>query len=355
MTPDVGPAELARLSRQMTLKLALAELPIGGAKGGIVCALPHGTERDRQLRAFGELAAPLLRGGIYLGSDQGITYRDRAVIFEAAGYEVADHGGHPPLPCSWAELWDRCYGITGFGLAEAICAVLHDDRQRGRLGPRSPAPTVVVQGFGTVGRGAASHLTGRGFRIVAVADRQCTVARPEGLTLDPLLAATDPAGLIDRAALPPEITVRDGPEAWLDVPADVLLLAAGSGALRADNVHRVNAGLVVEGANQPCTDAALAVLDERAIPVVPGLVANAGGAIATGVVLTGQAPPAPNADSLAAGLHEEVRRRIIAAFAVVGKRATAEGISLVHAAERVAAERVEFRPEEHGKEPQKVG
>jgi glutamate dehydrogenase (NAD(P)+) len=332
MTADVTAAELARLARQMTMKLALAGLPIGGAKGGIVSDLPPGEARDRVLRSFGKIAAPLLNGGIYLGSDQGISYGDRNMMLAAAGYEISQDEKDRTLPCSWAELWSRCYEITGFGIAEATSAVLP--------AAHSPGPAVVIQGFGTVGRGAAIHLAGRGYRIVAVADRLGMVSRAGGLPVEALLAATDPAGLIDRAALPADVVLAGTAEAWLDVPADILVLAAGGAALRTDNVGRVQATCVVEGANHPCDETALQALADRGITVVPGIVANAGGAIATGLVLTGQAPPANDPDALAVGLHEEVRSRIRAAFDLVGERAAAEKTSLPRAAPLVAAERV---------------
>ena len=74
ITPGVTLDEVKRLARKMTLKLALAELPIGGAKAGIVCGLPPGKERDETLRTFGRLVAPLMKGGVYLGG--GIPSRD---------------------------------------------------------------------------------------------------------------------------------------------------------------------------------------------------------------------------------------------------------------------------------------
>jgi pyrroloquinoline quinone (PQQ) biosynthesis protein C len=217
-------------------------------------------------------------------------------------------------------------------VAEAISAI--------RPAVHSAAPAVVIQGFGTVGRGVAVHLAGRGYRVVAVADRLGTISRAGGLPVDALVAATDPTGLIDRAALPADVELGWAAEAWLDVTADILVLAAGGAALRADNVDRVKAGCVVEGANHPCDEAALRALADRAVPVVPGMVANAGAAIATGLVLSGLAPHAKDADALAVGLHEEVRRRIRAAFEVVGQRAAADGTSLPRAATWVAAERV---------------
>ncbi|WP_242910598.1 Glu/Leu/Phe/Val dehydrogenase dimerization domain-containing protein [Actinomadura terrae] len=336
MTPDVTPTELAGLARQMTRKLALANLPIGGAKGGIVSDLPPGEERDRRLRAFGTHMAPLLKGGVYGGTDQGIGYRDRGLIFEAAGYEVAKSGDAAQLPCSWTELWERCSQITGYGIAESITAA----------GPLdAPASTVAVQGFGTVGRAAAVHLDARGHRVVAVSDQLGVISHPAGLPLAELVAATDPTGVVDRAALPPGLTTDADPDRLLDVPADILVLAACAHAVHESDVPRISARLIAEGANHPSTPAALAAFEARGTTVLPGIIANAGGAITTGVVLTGNGQAAKDADALAAVLHQEVRDRIRAAYAAVSDRAAADGLSLPQAAARVSTERVAARQE----------
>lgn len=311
MTATVSPAELAGLARQMTLKLALAGLPIGGAKAGIVSAVPPGPRRDARLRSFGQVAAPLLHGGVYLGTDEGITYRDRKMIFDAAGYDVAD-GLSRPLPCSWATLWDGCADITGHGVAEAALTAVK------RMDNLGEPLRVVVQGFGAVGRAAAQRLAELGFRVVGVADRLGTVSSAGALPLAELLVATDAAGTIIRELLPPSVQASSAPEAWLDLDADVLVLAATSAALRADNVHRVSARLVVEGANGPCTDEAILALFADDVPVVPGIVANCGGAMVTGLMLTGRAPVTGDAAALVDELHErvatQVRTRLVEVF-----------------------------------------
>ncbi|TMD13408.1 MAG: hypothetical protein E6J00_08480, partial [Chloroflexi bacterium] len=221
MTPDVTPDQLGALSHRMSVKLALAELSIGGAKAGIVSSLPHGPERDRVLRAFGLAVRPLFARGVYLGSDQGIGYRDRDLIFDAAGFDL------------------RQSDAREYGISEATC------RFAEAYGLRGSHRTASLQGFGTVGRGVARSLVARGWRIVAVADRLGTLACPQGLPLEGLLAATRSDNTIDRSALPPGIQVLSLEEAWLDVPADVLVLAATERALNSDNARRVQARFVV--------------------------------------------------------------------------------------------------------------
>ena len=95
--------EAAGLAHRMSLKLALAEVDIGGAKGAVVLDPGlRGSARRAALAGFGRQAVPLLRGGVYIGTDLGCSYQDRALIHRSAGYRVRDQA--PSLPCSWHEL-----------------------------------------------------------------------------------------------------------------------------------------------------------------------------------------------------------------------------------------------------------
>src|SRR5215204_3456773 len=307
MTGTVTPEEVAELARRMTQKLALADIPIGGAKAGIVCALPPGPERDERLAAFGKAIAPLLHGGVYLGSDQGISHRDRDVFFASAGYDVCTEPAVAGIGCPWPELWRRCRYVTGFGICEGISAAVDSGLLAGD-------GTVAVQGFGAVGRGVAGGLAERGLRVVAVADRYGTLSSPGGLPLAEVMAATDDHGTVDRAALAAGIragiVTDSGPEAWLDLDADLLVLAAGGDAVHAGNVDRVRASLVAEGGNYSCAAEAHRLLAARGVPVLPDFVVNVGAAAVTGLMLTGAAPVAKPLEEVVAWLHDQVRTRI---------------------------------------------
>lgn len=80
MTADVTPKLPARLALQMTYKLALAGIPIGGARAGIVNTAGREKHRTALLAEFGRRMTPILNGGIYLGSDQGISNKDQEFI-----------------------------------------------------------------------------------------------------------------------------------------------------------------------------------------------------------------------------------------------------------------------------------
>ncbi len=333
MTENVDLDEVAGLAHAMTLKLALAGLPIGGAKAGITCGLPAGPERDRRIAEFGQAVEPLLRGGIYLGADQGITHRDRDLFFAAADFDVCE-GTIPNLPCGWAELWRHCDSITGFGVCQAIYAAVD---AIDRLGD---CRTVAIQGFGLVGRAVARDLSAKGYQVLAVADRHGTVAAKDGLDVTALLAATDSAGTIDRSRLPAGTRYGSEPDAWLDIDADVLVLAAGGDAVRVDNVERVRARIVVEGGNLACTEEAAEKLAARGVPVLPGIVANCGGAAVTGLLLLGSAPRTGCAEELAAWLFDQVGRRIRDNIATLAQRSRTDPRPLDQIARDLAVERL---------------
>lgn len=308
IAPNVTPEEVAALANKMSRKLALAELPIGGAKAGIVCELPLGPKRDALLRAFGRLAGLLLRGGVYLGSDMGCSYRDRDLIFTSAGYDITQTAltpsGAPALPCSWSELWAHCANITGHGVAHAVLAVAE-----ARALPLS-RKTVAIQGFGVVGRGAAQVLTAHGYTISAVADALGTIVRRDGLPIDELCAITTIQGLVDRRRLPSGCEVIDTPDAWLATDAGVLVLAAGADAIGSHNVERVSADLVAEGANLPTTRAAQQRLEQRGITVIPDILASVGGAMVTALFLCQQTPTGLPTSVLVKWLFDAVAARV---------------------------------------------
>lgn len=301
MTSSVSEAEVRALARGMTLKLALVGLPIGGAKAGIVLA--PGLSRYKTLQEFGRTVAPLLRGGIHLGCDLGVSQADRGVFHTAAGYDVRRHAPLYGLPMDWATYWRPLVDITGFGIAVATTTAF------GAMSGKSTC-RVVVQGFGTVGRAVARFLEERGHCIVGVADVLGTVSATDGLPVKGLLSITDPFGTMDRSRLPDSVEISAEQDGWLDVDADVLILAANKDALHGGNVHRIGSSLIVEGGNLCASPRAKQALDAMGITVVPDVVANVGAAAAGGCALTGTVPAGLRHDQIPAWLFNWVGERI---------------------------------------------
>ncbi|GAA2437002.1 Glu/Leu/Phe/Val dehydrogenase dimerization domain-containing protein [Streptomyces mauvecolor] len=280
MTADVTEEEVRGLARGMTHKLTLVGLRVGGAKAGIVS---DGTDREQTLRTFGRTVAPLLHGGIHLGCDLGVTPADRKVFFTEADYDPRRKARGVDMPYDWRTYYEPLVDCTGHGVGVAAVTALEG------LPDRGASRRVVIQGFGTVGRSVAKFLEDRGHRIVGVADVKGTISA-ERLPVADLLAITDGFGRIDRSRLPQNVTVSSEPDAWLDVEADLLILAANHNALNDANVHRLTAPLVVEGGNITVSPEAKLKLAVQGATLVPDVVANVGGAAAAGLALTRTVP-----------------------------------------------------------------
>ncbi|HQR79413.1 MAG TPA: Glu/Leu/Phe/Val dehydrogenase dimerization domain-containing protein [Actinomycetota bacterium] len=277
--------EVRGLARGMTRKEALVYdpadnyIPLGGGKGGIDVdpADPRATEI---LSRFLAAVLPVVKEQWNTGEDFGLRQ-------ETIDQVAADLGLDSTVEAAFATLDDaaaardrlarafavRVGGISlgdlvgGYGVAQAaIDAGRH-------LGLSPESTTAVVQGFGSIGGAAARYLAANGVKVVAVADREGLIRNPGGLDVEALLAARDDLGVIDRSGLGPDVELADR-DAWLEQPCDVLVPAAMSYVIGPEDVDRIRARVIVEGANMPTLPEAEAALLQRGIPVVPDFLAN---------------------------------------------------------------------------------
>jgi glutamate dehydrogenase (NAD(P)+) len=164
-------------------------------------------------------------------------------------------------------------GATGFGVA-IVAEVAAPFAGIVLEGAR-----VAVQGFGSVGMNAARFLARRGVRLVAASDSRGTIADPDGLDIDALIAhkkSGHPVAELGQG----EAMDRD---AVIAVDCDIWIPAARPDVIRADNADRLRARLVIQGANIPVTEEAEARLHARGVVSVPDFIANAGGVICAAV------------------------------------------------------------------------
>lgn len=280
-------AEVHGLAVGMTMKEALhydpeaRYIPLGGAKGGIDCD-PADPEAYgvlvRYLRAMGPYIERFWTTGEDLGLSQSLV--DRALL--EAGLQSSIQAVHPLLDdeeTARRRLSDafavRVAGIGldelvgGCGVAESALAVLD------RAGLPHGGSRVALQGFGTMGGATARFLQRAGLKVVAVADVHGTVAHPEGLDVEALLASRDERGAIDRSALRPGDAELPS-DAWLTAEADVLVPAAVSYCVDSVSQAGITARFVVEAANMPVLPEAEMLLAERGITVLPDVVVNSG-------------------------------------------------------------------------------
>ncbi|WP_369030964.1 MULTISPECIES: glutamate dehydrogenase [Streptomyces] len=279
--------EVAGLARGMTMKEALhynpegRYVPLGGAKGGVDCD-PQDPGAYGLLVRYLRAMRPYVESVWTTGEDLGLTQDlvDRAAA--EAGLVSSIQAVYPLLDdesAARARLADAFAAevdgigldelVGGCGVAESVLAAL-DRAEVPYAGTR-----VAVQGLGTMGGATARFLTRAGLTVVAVSDIKGTIANPAGLDIEALLAGRDSYGTVDRAVLRPEDRELPG-EAWLSVPAEVLVPAAVSYAVDTGNQERITARWVVEAANMPVLPEAEELLAARGIVVLPDVVVNSG-------------------------------------------------------------------------------
>ncbi|MEA2057872.1 MAG: glutamate dehydrogenase, partial [Actinomycetota bacterium] len=149
--------------------------------------------------------------------------------------------------------------------------------ERGGLPSRDSieGATVAIQGFGNAGRNAASIFAEAGAQIVAVSDTQGGIYAPSGLDVAAVGAHKDSTGTV--LGFPHSETLKS--REVLEVPCDILIPAAMENQITAENAARLSTSLILEAANGPTTPAADAILADRGIPVIPDILANAGGVV----------------------------------------------------------------------------
>lgn len=279
--------EVRGLARGMTFKEAVhyeedaRYVPLGGAKGGIDFDPDH---PDAEGVLFRYLAAmkPLIEQRWTMGEDFGVRQ-------DAVDRGIAAIGLTSSVQAAYAVLDDRAAAearmatafdtdvdgvaldelVGGYGVAVAALTALE------RAGRSPDGARAVVQGFGSMGGATARYLARAGMRVVGIADVDGVVADPDGLDVERLLRSRDATGRVDRTQLTGGAHELPS-SAWLDLDCDVLVPAATSYCIDADNHERVRARFVVEAANMPVTPEAERALTERGTTIVPDFIANSG-------------------------------------------------------------------------------
>ena len=314
MAPDVTLEEVGRLARAMTFKNAAAGLAHGGGKAGIIADPACAPGRKETLvRVFARMIRDLVEyiPGPDMGTDETCMAWVKDEIDRAVGLPRVV-GGIP---------LDEI-GATGFGLAVAA-EVAAKEARLDLAGAR-----VAVEGFGAVGRHAARFLARRGARLVAASDSRGAVHDPAGLDLEALIAHKRAGGSVGAF---PDGQPLDA-EALVAVPCDIWIPAARPDTLRADNVDRLQARVVLQGANIPATEPAERWMHAHGIVSVPDFVANAGGVICAAVEYHGGTEAAAFAM-----IEEKIRANTLETL----ERSRRDGILPREAAIRMARSRVQ--------------
>ena len=270
--PEADADEVRALASLMTWKTALVDVPFGGAKGSVQC--------DPNRLSATELMAVTRRYTLnishILGVNRDIPAPDLGTNAQVMAWMMDAYGqfhGHTPgivtgKPVELGGSYGR-ESATGRGatvVLETYAKLSNVDLS---------GSSVIIQGFGQVGSWIAQSINRLGCKVIGVSDVSGGIFNKRGLPLEKLRKYVYETGSVN--GFPEGELVNN--EVLLTLPCDILIPAAVSEVINGDNAHKIQAGMILEGANHPTTPIADQILSSRGITVIPDILANAGGVV----------------------------------------------------------------------------
>ncbi|KAF1874522.1 hypothetical protein Lal_00029949 [Lupinus albus] len=268
--PEVDPDEVNALAQLMTWKTAVANIPYGGAKGGIGCN-PRDlsiNELERLTRVFTQKIHDLI--GVQRdvpAPDMGTNSQTMAWILD----EYSKFHGHSPAVVTGKPI--ALGGSLGREAATGLGVIFATEALFAEYGKSIAGHTFVIQGFGNVGTWAAKSIYERGGKVIALSDISGAIKNPNGIDIPALIKHRDNNGTLKDfsgadAMDPNELLVHE---------CDVLMPCALGGVLNKDNAADVKAKFIIEAANHPTDPDADEILSKKGVIILPDIYANAGG------------------------------------------------------------------------------
>lgn len=319
MTPSVTKNEVALLARTMTWKNALAGIPFGGAKSGIVADDKKISKEEKLkiVRSFSKALKEICPSIYVAGPDMNMAQEEMRVFAETNGSMKACTGKPKEMGGLPHEL-----GSTGFGVHRAMHIAAE------RVGLELSSAKIGIEGFGNVGSFVAKFLKEHdNAKVVAVSDSKGVIYNDDGLDFEKLSKVKKETGSV--------VNYKSGKpfpcSKIIDLPVDILVPAAIPDLIQSGDVNKVKAKLIVEGSNIPMTPEIEDVLHKRGVLIVPDFVANAGGVISSYVEYR---------SGTEKEMFEMVKKKITENTRLVLERSEEEKIKPRDAALEIAKERV---------------
>ena len=270
LSPNVTLEETCDLAERMVYKTALTDIPFGGGKSGI-CIDP--TKFDRYdigyiLKEYVHILQKDLNTQKYIPApDMGSSPLEMMVIY-----------GETHIPESVTGKPVTVGGLPGRNEATGRgAAVIAKEAAVNFIDKPINEISVAIQGFGNVGSFAAYFLSMWGMKVVAVSDAQCGIFNPEGLPIPEMMIYARKDGTLSTLGLGETISNAD----LLTLDVDILIPAACENVININNTQNIRSSIIIEAANGPTTYEADEVLNGKNIKVVPDILSNAGGVIAS--------------------------------------------------------------------------
>ena len=269
-SPSVTLEETRDLAERMVYKTALVDVPFGGGKSG-VCIDP--TKFDRYdfgciLKEYVHILQRDLNTLTYIPApDMGTGPLEMMAIYGETHIPESVTG----KPITVGGLPGR-NEATGRGAAVIAreAAVNFIDKPIGEI-------SAAIQGFGNVGSFAGYFLSKWGMKIVAVSDSECGIFNPEGLPISEMMNCARKDGILPTLGLGETISNEE----LLSLDLDILVPAACENVININNAHDIRSSIIIEAANGPTTSEADEILNGKDIKVIPDILSNAGGVIAS--------------------------------------------------------------------------
>ncbi|MFH0969913.1 MAG: Glu/Leu/Phe/Val dehydrogenase dimerization domain-containing protein [Candidatus Diapherotrites archaeon] len=318
MTGSVSVNEVMRLARTMTWKNAMADLPFGGAKSGIMFDPKNSTPQKKKqvIEAFGRALKGIAPSLYVAGPDINTTEKEMGQIAIAAGNRKVCTGKPAKMKGLPHEL-----GSTGFGVAHSTMLAIE------RLGIKPENARVAIEGYGNVGTFVHQHLSEWGVPVVAVSDSHGVIMDKHGLDYARLMQAKKDHGTVTKYRGKYAHVGKN----ILTAPATVLVTAAIPDLVTMKNVHQLKHQLVVQGSNIAMSEGVENRLYSRGTLVIPDFVANAGGVISSYVEHIGGTPT-----TMFTMVESKIKKNVRAMFSEMDKG----NLPPRQAAMRIALERV---------------
>ncbi len=271
--PDVDLDEVKALAAWMTWKCAIANIPFGGAKGGVKCD-PNKLSMSELEKITRRYTANLLE---IFGPDTDIPAPDMNTNEQIMAWIMDTYSMHQRKTVTGVVTGKPLIiggsrgrrEATGRGVMIATMAALM------KKGVNPEDTTVVVQGFGNVGSVSANLLSEKGCKIIGISDVTGGYYNEKGIDIKKAIEYVNKNKVLEGGNFGDKITNEE----LLELKCDILVPAAKEDQISRDNANRIKARLIVEGANGPTSADADQILMDKGIMVIPDILANSGGVI----------------------------------------------------------------------------
>lgn len=337
---EVSEEEIKALSMLMSWKCSLVNLPFGGAKGGVIVdpRKLSEPELERLSRGYVRAIFPLI------GPETDIPAPDVNTNPQIMAWMV-DEYSKIKRKSKWAAFTGKPldkWGLEGRTEATGYGGVVVLEQLRKALDLKPKPTTLAIQGFGNVGSNFANFAFQKGYKIIAVSEKQGGIFVPDGLNPDQTIRCREEKGRIAGCYCVGSVCdlsygEQITNEELLEMEVDILVPAAVESVITEQNASRIKADYIIEMANGPLTGPAHDILEQENKIVVPDILANAGGVIGSYLEwLQSQQKKKWEKEQV----FDELSKRLEKSFSEIWDLSKQENINLRKAAYRIAINRI---------------